>query len=237
MKCSCPTGIRTPTNRSRVCRATVTPSGREEHQKNIAHPARLRQPVRRCPAVRYAVRRTRTIANAGKRRGAIRFDMLRRRASACRRSRTVTVRFSSTTEIAVPPERVYECLTDLEGYGAWMRRAGAYRAAHRRAVRNRNPLARGAPRLGPGKPGGVRGHRRPDPPHAISLYVDGSQGSSRKGAYHFRYRLTEGAGGAGQRPAWSWIQKSTCPDICRQADGQEWRSVPSSRPSPRTRPR
>ena len=30
---SCPTGIRTPTNRSRVCRATVTPSGRAERAR------------------------------------------------------------------------------------------------------------------------------------------------------------------------------------------------------------
>ena len=51
----------------------------------------------------------------------------------------MAVRFSFTTEIAAPPERVYGCLTDLEGYGAWM--SGTYRAAHRRSVRDRNPLA------------------------------------------------------------------------------------------------
>ena len=31
----------------------------------------------------------------------------------------------------------------------------------------------------------------------MTLYVDGTQGSSRKGIYRFRYRLTEGAGGRG----------------------------------------
>ena len=108
----------------------------------------------------------------------------------------MAVRFSFTTEIAAPPERVYGCLTDLEGYGAWMsglvhieRLTGGPFATGTRWREARRVLGR-------------EGHEvfevtAADPPHGMSLYVDGSQGSSRKGAYHFRYRLTESAGGPG----------------------------------------
>ena len=106
------------------------------------------------------------------------------------------VRFSSTTEIAAPPERVYECLTDLEGYGAWM--SGL---VHIERL-TEGPFATGTRWREARRVMGREGREvfevtATDPPHGISLYVDGSQGSSRKGAYHFRYRLTEGAGGPG----------------------------------------
>ena len=108
----------------------------------------------------------------------------------------MAVRFSFTTEIAAPPERVYGCLTDLEGYGAWM--SGL---VHIERLTG-GPFATGSRWREARRVLGREGHEvfevtAADPPHGMSLYVDGSQGSSRKGAYHFRYRLTEGAGGTG----------------------------------------
>ena len=104
------------------------------------------------------------------------------------------MRFSSTTEIAVPPERVYECLTDLEGYAAWM--SGLVRierlAGGRFAVGTRWRKVR---RLKHREGREVFEVTAADPPRGLTLYVDGTQGSSRTGAYRFHYRLHEGAGG------------------------------------------
>ena len=104
------------------------------------------------------------------------------------------VRFSSTTEIAAPPERVYECLTDPEGYAAWMsglvhieRLSGGRFAAGTRWREVRRVKSREGRE--------VFEVTAADPPRDLTLYVDGTQGSSRKGAYWFHYRLREGAGG------------------------------------------
>ena len=106
------------------------------------------------------------------------------------------VRFSSATEIAATPERVYACLTDLEGCGAWM--SGL---VHIERLTD-GPFAAGSRwrevRRVMGREGGeVFEVIAADRPHGMTLYVDGTKGSSRKGTYRFRYRLTEGAGGPG----------------------------------------
>lgn len=104
------------------------------------------------------------------------------------------VRFSTTTEIAAPPERVYECLTDPEGYAAWMsglvhveRLTGGPFAAGTRWRKVRRFERRESAE--------VFEVTAADPPRALAMYVDGTQGSSGKGAYRFHYRLREGAGG------------------------------------------
>lgn len=103
--------------------------------------------------------------------------------------------FSFATEIAAPAERVYECLTDLEGYGAWMsglvhveRLSGGPFAAGTRWRKVRRFDRRESRE--------VFEVAAADPPHELALQVDGKQGSSGKGVYRFHYRLTDGAGGS-----------------------------------------
>ena len=102
--------------------------------------------------------------------------------------------FSFTTEIAAPAQRVYQCLTDLEGYGAWMsglvhveRLSGGPFAAGTRWRKVRRFDRRESRE--------VFEVAAADPPRELALQVDGKQGSSGKGVYRFRYRLTDGAGG------------------------------------------
>lgn len=104
--------------------------------------------------------------------------------------------FSFTTEIAAPAERVYECLTDLEGYGAWM--SGLVRVERLSG----GPFAAGTRwrkvrRFDRRESREVFEAAAADPPHDLELRVDGTQGTSGKGVYRFHYRLTEGAGGPG----------------------------------------
>lgn len=104
--------------------------------------------------------------------------------------------FSFTTEIAAPAERVYECLTDLEGYGAWM--SGLVRVERLSG----GPFAAGTRwrkvrRFDRRESREVFEAAAADPPHDLALRVDGTQGTSGKGVYRFHYRLTEGAGGRG----------------------------------------
>lgn len=104
--------------------------------------------------------------------------------------------FSFTTEIAAPAERVYECLTDLEGYGAWM--SGLVRVERLSG----GPFAAGTRwrkvrRFDRRESREVFEAAAADPPHDLALRVDGTQGTSGKGVYRFHYRLTEGAGGPG----------------------------------------
>ena len=106
------------------------------------------------------------------------------------------VRFSSITEIAASPEQVYACMTDLEGYGRWMN--GLVRIERL----SEGPFAVGTSwrevRRIMGREGGeVFEVTEADPPRGLALFVDGTKGASRKGAYRFHYRLTEGAGGPG----------------------------------------
>lgn len=105
--------------------------------------------------------------------------------------------FSLTTEIAAPAERVYECLTDLEGYGAWM--SGLVRVERLSG----GPFAAGTRwrkvrRFNRRESGEVFEVAAADPPHDLALRVDGTQGSSGKGVYRFHYRLTEGEGEGGR---------------------------------------
>ena len=104
--------------------------------------------------------------------------------------------FSFTTEIAAPAERVYECLTDLEGYGAWM--SGLVRVERLSG----GPFAAGTRwrkvrRFDRRESREVFEAAAADPPHDLALRVDGTQGTSGKGVYRFHYRLTEGTGGRG----------------------------------------
>ena len=108
----------------------------------------------------------------------------------------MSVTFTTATEIGASTEQVYDCMTDLEGYGRWMNglvrverlTEGAFQAGTSwREVR----------RIMGKEAAEVFEVTEADPPHALALYVDGSKGASRRGAYHFRYHLTAGAGGPG----------------------------------------
>ena len=194
---SCPTGIRTPTNRSRVCRATVTPSGREVPTE-YSTSGRLRQPIR--------LSRTR---NGGGTRGAgaglTCGGGVRQPAAGAGRAGTILIHYRDCSSAGAGvrvPDRSGR-LRRLD------ERAGAYRAAHRGAVRDRNPLARGAPRHGSGGPGGVRGYRhRPSAWHLpVRRRLSGLQpqgGLPLPLPPDRRRRRPRG------RPAWSWMPRSTC---------------------------
>ena len=106
----------------------------------------------------------------------------------------MSVTFSTTTDIGASREQVYECMTDLEGFGRWMHGLvrierltdGAFGAGTRwREVRH----------LFGKEAAEVFEVTAADPPHGLALYVDGTEGSSRRGAYRFHYHLAEGAGG------------------------------------------
>jgi uncharacterized protein YndB with AHSA1/START domain len=96
--------------------------------------------------------------------------------------------------VAAPPERVFECMTDLDGFGQWMHGF----------VRNE--------RLTPGQVGKGTQFREVrkkfgreagevfevvefDPPRSFVLYVDGTKGSSKKGWFRFLHTFTPVAGG------------------------------------------
>ncbi|MFY0530569.1 SRPBCC family protein [Archangium gephyra] len=103
------------------------------------------------------------------------------------------IEFTVRKEIAASPERVFSALKDLDAASKWM------------------PNLVGIEKLSPGKFGvGTkwRETRRMfgreageffevtglEPNKSLELYVDGTQGSSKRGHYRFRYRL-EPAGG------------------------------------------
>jgi carbon monoxide dehydrogenase subunit G len=103
------------------------------------------------------------------------------------------IEFTVRKEIAASPERVFSALKDLDAASKWM------------------PNLVGIEKLSPGKFGvGTkwRETRRMfgreaselfevtslEPNKSLELYVDGTQGSAKRGHYRFRYRL-EPAGG------------------------------------------
>jgi carbon monoxide dehydrogenase subunit G len=106
----------------------------------------------------------------------------------------MALEFTSEVRFAVPPERVFRAFEDLDSWGAWM--PGFVRVE----------------RLGPVKSGvGLRWRetrkmfgreasevfevRRCEPGKALGLYIDGKQGATGKGEYHFDYDFVpDGAG-------------------------------------------
>ena len=193
---SCPTGIRTPTNRSRVCRATVTPSGREVPTQYSTSG----QAASADPSVADAERGRRG-AGAGLTCG----GGVRQPAAGAGRAGTILIHYRDCSSAGAGvrvPDRSGR-LRRLD------ERAGAYRAAHRGAVRDRNPLARGAPRHGSGGPGGVRGYRHRSSAWHLPVRRRLS-GLQPQGGLPLplppdrRRRRPRG------RPAWSWMPRSTC---------------------------
>jgi len=97
-------------------------------------------------------------------------------------------------EIAAPPERVYEAIRDQSTWHKWMK--GLVRI---------EPLTDGP--LGVGskwrevrkmmgqEAAEVFEVKAADPGKSLALYVDGKQGTSKKGEYHFLYTLVPTASG------------------------------------------
>jgi uncharacterized protein YndB with AHSA1/START domain len=91
-------------------------------------------------------------------------------------------------EIAAPPERVFEVLTDLDHAGKWMpnlvrieRLTGAGFRAGTRWRETRKMFGREA-----AEEFEVQGY---EPGKSIELFIDGTKGASKKGYYRFRYNL------------------------------------------------
>ena len=106
----------------------------------------------------------------------------------------MSLSFESELRVAAPPSSVFSALADLDQWPRWM--PGLV------AVERLTP--------GSGLPAGTKfretrkmfGREASEvfevvssaPPHALTLHVDGTQGSSRSGQYRFEYRLEPDAG-------------------------------------------
>lgn len=103
--------------------------------------------------------------------------------------------FHSEHDFPVPPERLYAAMTDVEGYAAWMPNLVRVEKL------TDGPVGEGARwrevrRMFGREAGEVFEVREAVPGERLRLYVDGSQGSSRQGEYHFDHTLTETPGGS-----------------------------------------
>lgn len=97
-------------------------------------------------------------------------------------------------DIAAPPERVWEVITNADEYAHWMKgfvrieklTEGEYGVGTKwREVRKMMGMEAGE----------LFEVREATPAQTLYLYCDGTQGSSGQGAYHFRYVLEPTAGG------------------------------------------
>lgn len=105
---------------------------------------------------------------------------------------SVTMNF--VHDIAAPPERVYAAMTDHSTWDHWMK--GLVRIE----PLTEGPLGAGSKWREVRKMMGQEASevfevKAADPGKRLELYVDGKQGSSKKGEYHFVYTLTPTAQG------------------------------------------
>lgn len=107
----------------------------------------------------------------------------------------MTVSFESTVAIAAPPERVFHAMTDLEGARQWMK--GLVRIEPLQA----GPLRQGARWRETRK---MMGHEATEEfevtaleaPRRISLFCDGTKGTTGKGEFRFDYEITPDGSGS-----------------------------------------
>lgn len=102
--------------------------------------------------------------------------------------------FQTETTIQAPPEAVLAAMADLDGWPAWMQ------GLVRTEKLTNGPFGVGTRwrevrRMFGQEAAEVFEVTTYDPPHRLGLYVDGTQGTTGKGAFRFLYALEPAPGG------------------------------------------